>query len=196
MNAPAKYSLKVYQGNTFTLSLRWESDELVYADISNITKTAPVEITTLAPHGLPDGWRARVYGVGGMKEINSDAYSVSKVISTTSISVNSINAKQFSTYTSGGTLEYKKPIDLAAYTARMQVRKNTSSEVLLEVSSASGEIVLDNILKTITITIPSSITSALTFSAGVYSLELTNTTNDSVYTMLDGIIRVIPEITR
>lgn len=74
---PAKINYKIYQGSTFQETFRWESETKVYVPISAIAKAAPCVITTTTPHNLPVGWRFRVVGAGGMKEINSvgeDAY--------------------------------------------------------------------------------------------------------------------------
>lgn len=77
---PAKINYKIYQGSTFQETFRWESETKVYVPIASITKAAPCVVTTTTPHNLPVGWRFRVAGAGGMKEINSvgdDAYYLS-----------------------------------------------------------------------------------------------------------------------
>jgi hypothetical protein len=70
---PAKINYKIYQGSTFQETFRWESETKVYVPISTIAKSAPCVITTTTPHNLPVGWRFRVVGAGGMKEINSSS---------------------------------------------------------------------------------------------------------------------------
>lgn len=72
---PAKINYKIYQGSTFQETFRWESETKVYVPIQSISKSAPCVITTSEPHNLPTGWRFRVVGAGGMKEINSAADS-------------------------------------------------------------------------------------------------------------------------
>lgn len=82
---PAKINYKIYQGSTFQETFRWESETKVYVPIQSITKAAPCVITTTTPHNLPVGWRFRVVGAGGMKEINSvgdDAYYLSTAYTT------------------------------------------------------------------------------------------------------------------
>lgn len=191
-----RYTLKVSQGSTFATTLRWESYEKAYISISQVAKTAPVSITTTEPHNLPDAWRVKVTGVLGTKEINSENYVLANVVDPTTVSINSINATQYTTYSSGGVLEYNKPIDLANYSAKLQIRKNLTSEVALEVSSDGGDIVLDNTLKTITLTLPDSKTSLLDFRSGVYSLELYNSSSNHTTTLLEGVVTITPEITR
>jgi hypothetical protein len=72
---PAKLSYKIYQGSTFQEAYRWESQTKVYVPIQSISKAAPCVITTTQAHNLPVGWRFRVTGAGGMKEINTSADS-------------------------------------------------------------------------------------------------------------------------
>jgi hypothetical protein len=195
MAAPVKLNFKIYQGSTFREVLRWESSTKTYVPITNITKTAPVVVTATA-HGAPLGWRARVTGVGGMKEINdSENYRVITATTTNTVTFNAINATGYTAYTSGGILEYNTPVDLAGYTARMQIRSQlTSTSTLLELTTANGGVVLDNSAKTITILITASQTTALTFSTAVYSLELVAGTE--VVPFCGGTVTLIPEVTR
>lgn len=82
---PAKINYKIYQGSTFQETFRWESETKVYVPIQSITKAAPCVITTTTAHNLPVGWRFRVTGAGGMKELNSvgeDAYYLATAYTT------------------------------------------------------------------------------------------------------------------
>jgi len=82
---PAKINYKIYQGSTFQETFRWESETKVYVPISGIAKSAPCVITTSTAHNLPVGWRFRVVGAGGMKEINNtgEEYHLSTGVSYT-----------------------------------------------------------------------------------------------------------------
>ena len=194
---PVKLNLKVYQGSTFTEVLRWESSTKVYKPITAITKAAPVVITATA-HNCPAGWRARVTNVAGMKEINSlpDAYYLVTDTTTNTVTINAINAVGFNEYTSGGILEYNDPINLAGYTARMQLRvKLTDTVVIKELTTQNGGIVIDNTAKTITIVISAADTAAFTFSTAVYSLEMISSGGE-VSQMLTGTLTLVKEVTR
>lgn len=279
---PAKLSYKIYQGSTFQEAYRWESQTKVYVPIQSISKAAPCVITTTAAHNLPVGWRFRVVGAGGMKEINTvseDAYYTSTgnvsvrdylqsvwndleelwiinrdqdlaaiapatrpwanlpshqaysaitnyttpqgatppplnlvvvaksamdareawltdTSSTTTIELNQVNSLAYNTYTSGGIIEYNAPLDLSIYKARMQIRKSVSSpDVIYQATSDTGEIVLDNTYRTITLTIPASITSGFTFTSAVYSIELYDMTG-RVVPFLAGNLTLVQEVTR
>lgn len=196
MTTPIKLNFKIIQGSTFNQVLRWESATKVYKTISGITNSAPVVINCTA-HNIPVGWRARVTNVLGMKEINSgsnDYYTVTDT-TTNTVTFNSVNSLGYSAYTSGGVLEYNQPIDLAGYTARMQIRsKLEDTTVIKELTTENGGIVIDNTTKTITLTISATDTSAFTFASAVYSIELVNGT--VVTPFAGGSMTLVKEVTR
>lgn len=192
---PIKLNLKIYEGSTFTQVLRWESATKVYAPITNITKSAPVVITAVN-HGIPIGWRTKVTNVVGMKEINnSETYHTVTNITTDTVVLNQINSLAYTTYTSGGVLEYNQPVDLTNYTARMQIRaKLNSPDVIHSLTTENSGIVFDNSLKTITLTIPSTTTETFDFVSAVYNLELVK--NSQVINFATGSISLQREVTR
>ena len=195
---PAKLNYKIYQGSTFEEAYRWESETKVYVPIAAITKAAPCEITTTIPHNLPMGWRFKVVGAGGMKEINSvsDSTQIATYTANTLIRVNQVNSLGYTTYTSGGVVEYNQPVPLVGYSARMQIRESVDSPtVIYEASSSVGQIVLNNNLGTITITIPASATTLFTFTTAVYAVELFDS-NGKVIPFLVGNLTLVPEVTR
>jgi hypothetical protein len=195
MAAPVKLNFKIYQGSTFREVLRWESSTKTYVNISAISKTAPVVVTAV-DHGAPVGWRAKVTGVVGMKEINdAENYRTITATAANTVTINSINATNYTTYTSGGVLEYNTPVNLAGYTARMQIRPTLASTTIIqELTTANGGVVIDNVLKTITILISASQTTVLNFSTAVYSLELVAGTE--VVPFCGGNVTLVPEVTR
>ena len=195
---PAKLNYKVYQGSTFTEAYRWESETKVYVPIQSITKSAPCEITTAEVHNLPVGWRFRVVGAGGMKEINSvgENFYIATAVSGSEITINSVNSLQYGTYTTGGVVEYNTPVDISNYSARMQIRENVeSTTVIHSATSQNGQVMLSNEFKTITINIPAKITQEFTFETAVYSLEL-YTAGGIVIPFITGNLTLIPEVTR
>lgn len=193
MAAPTKLNLKIYQGSTFEETFRWESGTKVYVPITGISKSAPIVITAPA-HGIPVGWRGRITNAGGMKEVNALDYNIVTGTTTDTVTFNQVNSLAFTTYTSGGVLEYNQPVPLTGLNARMQLRKSVSSADILY-STDTSEIVLDLVLETISINIPASKTQNLQFTAAVYSLELYNTAG-LVIPFLTGNVSVIPEIAR
>ena len=195
---PAKINYKIYQGSTFQETFRWESETKVYVPISSIAKSAPCVVTTTTPHNLPIGWRFRVDGAGGMKEINStgEEYHLSTLTpTTTTIEINQVNSLAYNTYTSGGVVEFNMPVSLSGYAARMQIRETVdSTTVIHEATTQNSQIVLDNTTKTIQITMLANVTQNFTFSTAVYSLELYNGNN--VIPFINGNLTLVQEVTR
>ncbi len=192
--APIKLNLKVYQGSTFSQVLRWESSTKMYAPITNISKSAPMVVTSPA-HSIPIGWRARITNVAGMKEANTTEYNVVTDATEDTVVFNQINALAYSTYTSGGVIEYNKPHDLTGYSARMQLREKVGSEnILFELTTSNGLIQVDTTLSTITLTIPALATETFSFKSAVYSLEIER--DDVVTAFAYGNVSVVSEVTR
>lgn len=196
---PAKINYKIYQGSTFQETFRWESETKVYVPIQAIAKSAPCVITTTSAHQLPVGWRFRVVGAGGMKEINSvgeDSYHLSTLIPTpTTVEINQVNSLNYTAYTSGGVIEFNQPVSLTGFAARMQIRETVdSTTVIHEATTQNTEIVLDSVNKTIQITLLANITENFTFSTAVYSLELYNGNN--VIPFINGNLTLVQEVTR
>lgn len=195
---PAKLNYKIYQGSTFQESYRWESETKVYVPIQAIQKSAPCVITTAQTHAIPQGWRIRVVGAGGMKELNSvgDNYHLVTNVTSNTVTLNQVNSLNYTAYTGGGVLEYNQPVSLVGYNARMQIRETVDSPTTLySTTSIGGDLVVDTVLNTITITIPATTTQAFDFSTAVYSLELYNATG-LVVPFLTGNLTLVPEVTR
>ena len=196
---PAKINYKIYQGTTFRETLRWESQTKGYASISAITKSAPCVITTQNNHTIPVNWRVRVVGVSGMKEINvtgEDDYYLATNTTSNTVTLNQVNSSNYTSYTSGGVIEYNLPIPLTGYTAQMQIRETLdSANTIIELTNSNGGIVIDPSDSTISIFITAAQTRAFTFPTAVYSLELTDTSG-VVTTLVTGNLTLIQEVTR
>jgi hypothetical protein len=197
MTTPAKINFKVYQGSTFSEVLRWESPTKVYKNISAITQAAPLVISTTTAHGVPANWRVKVTNVLGMTEINSnDDYKIATEVTSTTITINAINSLSYKAYVSGGVVEYNQPIDLTGYTGRMQIRPDIdSATIIAELTTANGGVLIDNTLKTITLTMPSATTTSFTFTSAVYDLELVSAGNQ-VTQFCGGVMTLFKEVTR
>ncbi len=194
MATPTKINLKIYQGSTYIKVLRWENSTKMYSPITNISKAAPVVITA-SSHGIPEGWRTKITGALGMKEINTTEYVIASEVTSNTVVVNSINSVGYTTYTGGGILEYNKPVDLSGYTARMQIReKLTSAAPLDTLTTENGKILLDNTKKTISIILSATATAAYTFKTGVYSLEMEK--DGIVVPLVYGSVSLDQEVTR
>lgn len=198
----ATQDLIIQKGKTFSRVLRWETEPFVYKAITAITKAAPAVITATG-HGVPSGWRVAVVSVQGMTEINAknsppraSDFRKATVVDANSISLNDINSSDFSTYTTGGWVQYYTPVTLAGYTARMQIRQSlTAPAFLLELTTVNGRIVIDDTAKTITLTIAATDTAAIAWKTGVYDLEMVSP-GGVVTQLLSGNVSAIEEATK
>lgn len=198
---PGRVNFRMYQGSTFNQMFRWESKTLEYATIESINKSAPCLLTVHTGQPTPPpSWRVRITGAGGMKEINlndqPEAYYISTNTIGRDVTINEINSVNYGVYTSGGVLSWYEPVPLIGYTAQLQIRKNISSaDIITELTSADGDIVFDNVDKTIQVKIAKEITRDFDFTTAVYSFELTDQ-DDNTVTFLQGNITLIKEVTR
>jgi hypothetical protein len=195
----SKQDIKIIQGSTFIQQVRWETTPIVYKPITGITQAAPVSITA-ATHGVPNGWRVAIVSVKGMAEINAKNsppkdkdYLPATSIDANTIQLNDLNAADFSNYQSGGYVQYNSPVDLTGFTANMEIKDRIGGTMLAMLSTVTGEIVLDNTNKVITITLTAAKTVAYTWTKGVYDLELVSATG-VVTTLLYGAVTVYQEV--
>lgn len=195
---PKVHNAPVYQGRTFKIVLRWETEPVVYRPITGISQTAPVQIT--APdHGLSDGWYVAVSDVKGMTQINSksnspdeeDFYQVTRVDADT-IELNAVDAASFSAYVSGGYLRYNTPVSLDGAAARMDIKNKVGGTALYSLNEVSG-ITLDDAEHVISVTIPAADTADFTWKTAVYDLEVDTALGTDC--LLTGVLTLVPEVT-
>jgi hypothetical protein len=88
------------------------------------------------------------------------------------------------------------PVDLTGWSARLQVRaSHAHTSVLLELTSAGGGIALGGAAGTVTPGLDAAATAGLTWSTGVYDLELV-APGGAVTRLTEGRVTVRPEVTR
>lgn len=194
-----KVHLEIQQGEDFSFPFRWATSTPTFKAITGITKAAPPVITATG-HGLVNGWPVALTNVGGMTQINGSNppevtdYRAATVLSSGTLSL-PIDASGYSTYTSGGVLQYPTPRSLSGYTARMQIRARvTSSTTLLELTTANSRITIDDTTKLITLSLTAAVTAGLTWRQGVYDLEMVS--GGVVETIMYGNVKVLKEVTR
>jgi hypothetical protein len=188
-----KIDFKIKEGVTFRETLRWESATKVYKPISLIENTAPVRVRAVG-HGLTNGWRVLLTGFEGVDGLSrKDYYQVSNV-TTDTFEINSVNATSLSQYIAKGTVEYNQPINLAGYTAIMQIRSpDENGSLILELTTENGGIVITPAENKIDILVSAAQTSTLSFDKAVYGLnlisgtEVVNFVNGSI-TLEQGVV--------
>ncbi len=199
--------LDFIKGVTFVATVRWEGREVVYKPITSISQAAPVEIAC-QNHNVPAGWRVAISAVKGMSQINAanvppkdKDFHRATIVSANAIALNDVNAASFSAYKGGGYIEYKAPVDLDGFTARMQIRPSlNSAELIDELTSDDARlpgtgILIDNAAKTVSIKIASGETDAYTFTNAVYSLELISS-DGVVSRVIHGDVVCVNDVTR
>lgn len=99
--APGNYTLDTTTGIvTFAPDSVSDINDNITQSISSISKANPAVVTTSAAHGFSTGDKVKIFGVGGMTQVNNLYFTVTSIDSTTfSIDVDSTS---FGTYTSGG----------------------------------------------------------------------------------------------
>lgn len=199
--AATRANLVIEQGKTFTQVVRWEVEPYVTAAISSMTKASPVVINTTSAHGLVNGWNVAVVDAKGMTELNADHnpprgrdFRRVTVVDNDTVSFNGISSAGFRTYTTGGYLQWLTPKDMTGFTARMSIKDYVGGTVLLSLTTENSRIALDNTAKTITLTLAATDTDDLTWTSGVYDLEMVSGSGE-VTALLSGRITVQQEVT-
>lgn len=197
-----KQDLQLRQGETFTQVFRWEVEPFLVARIKAIEPIASVRIETQAAHGIPDGWRVAVVD-SGVSQLDAAKnppaakdFRRATVLDTTHIEFNGLSAVNFDAHAANaGYLMWYSPQDLAGYKARMKLKDKAGGTEYLELSTEDSRIALDDVGKSITLTLPASVTEQiLTWKKAVYDLELESPTG-IVTALFAGAITVTPEIT-
>lgn len=197
----------IQKGDTYSVPLCWEDDYIVYKAISGITKAAPAVVTATA-HGVPDGWRVAVVSVKGMTQINAEldskgkpkTYHLATVLTANTIELNDVNASDYGAWTSGGSVQYFAPVDLAGFTARMKIRTKIGGTLLASTELADAPlniltVTVDNATKLITIGISATNTAAIAWSKGVFDLEMVSSGGTVTKIIKDQPITAVGEIT-
>ena len=196
-------NLTIQQGRTYTTLVRWgQKDSIIYKPITAIAQTAPARLT-VPGHNLTDGWNVAVTNVKGMTEINATAnkvtgrdYRPATVLDADTIEINAINAAGFRAYASGGYVQYQAPIDVTGYKARMTIKNRVGGTVLYTLTTENGGIVIDAAAKLVTLNISAADTTLMTFTTGVYDLEMVSGATPAVVTaLISGRVTVTREVT-
>ena len=188
---PASQDLPIIQGTTYRDTLRLMQPRYEYRPITALGGS-PLRLTV--DHGLPGNWLAWVQGVNGMQDINRSQREKPHrvtVVDESTLEINALSA--FNLMPSGGQLIYKPPVDLTGATARMQIRAGLGGAVLLELTTENGGLAITG-PGTLTRTLSATETAALTWTDGVYDLEV-EYADGTVQRYLQGTVTVSREVT-
>ncbi len=192
--------LTIVRGSTFSLVVLPEAPPIIYKAITAALQTAPLRLT-VPGHGLVSGRKVAITNMKGMTEANAVANEVREsdrrpctVIDPNTIEINAINAAGFRPYISGGILQYNTPLDLTGYIARMSITDKLDGTELFRLDTLNGRITVNTTDGTLTLTISAVESAALTFSKGVYDLEI-ESPSGVVTKLLYGAVTVSKEAT-
>lgn len=194
--------LAIRRGETFKLTVRWETEPWLYAAITSISQAAPVRITS-ATQAIPDGWGVAVVDAKGLTVLNaqnnppkSKDMRRATVISTTDIEFNDFSSASFNAHKANtGYLAWMTPHSLAGFSARMQIKDRVGGTVLFSLTSAvSGGIEIDDLNKVIEITLTAEQAEMAAAASGVYDLELVSA-GGIVTALLAGAVAFGDEVT-
>ena len=90
------------------------------------------------------------------------------------------------------------PVDISTCTMRMDIRKKiTDPTEVLELTTENGRLVIvDGALGKFEIRLSAADTATFNFTQAVYDIEVVYPSEDPVVRVLEGSIKVIPEVTR
>ena len=182
----------IQKGKTFNLIARWSTTPIIRKAISAISLASGAPRLTVIGHNMPDGWDCTVTQVAGMRQINAENsppsesdYHEGTVIDADTIELNGVDASGFSTYTSGGFLQFYTPVSLVGQTPRMTIKDKIGGTILASTDPADAPkniitITPDVANKKMLISIPASATAALTWKKGVTDLEMVSGTGEVI----------------
>lgn len=196
---PIQQDLVIYQGANFSFKLQRCVADAVHKLITAVQIGLPT-IVTAAGHGLTARTPVWITNVKGPRDLNTANYRDATPLSASMIDADNlaidVDSGSMPPYQSGGVLTYYPPMDLTGYTARAQVRASVSAaEPLLDLTTEEGGIVIDAPTGTIELRMDAAATAGITWSQGVYDLELVDP-DGFVTRLAQGSVSVDREVTR
>ena len=201
-------TLTIVRGKTLKKLIRWENgDVIVRKAITAISLASGAPRLTVVGHDIPNGWRAAVVRVGGMKQINAPSEPPAKsdyrevtVIDADTVEFNGVNpvdesGREWSAYTSGGFLVYFAPVDLTNKRCDVVIKDKVGGTILLSSRSADAPLNLltatvDNATKTILVRMEASDAAAVTWNKAVWEAEM----HDIVTGDVDSLVAPSPVV--
>ena len=186
-------------GASTDIQIRVETDEVRFAPISSISRSAPARVVTQAAHGLLDGWRVSVIDAKGMVAINDVRPTSVSVVDTTTIDLDGVSSLGMSAHTAdSGALKWYAPKDLSGYTgARMDLKRAVGATAVLSLHTDDGTLEIDAASSSVWIRLPATALS----DAGVpprdyyFDIELIRADGVDAICAATSTVTVLPEIT-
>ena len=186
-------------GASTDIQIRVETDEVRFAPISSISRSAPARVVTQAAHGLLDGWRVSVIDAKGMVAINDVRPTSVSVVDTTTIDLDGVSTLGMSAHTAdSGALKWYAPKDLSGYTgARMDLKRAVGDTAVLSLHTDDGTLEIDAASSSVWVRLPETALSDAGVSARDYyfDIELIRADGVDAICAATSTVTVLPEIT-
>ena len=186
-------------GSSADIQIRIETDEIVFALISSISRSAPARVVTQEEHGLLDGWRASVVDSKGMTSINDVRPTSVSVVDTTTIDLDGVSTLGMSAHTAdSGALKWHAPKDLSDYTgARMDIKRAVGATAVLSLHTDDGTLEIDAATSSVWIRLsPTALSTAgVTARDYYFDIELIRPDGVDAICAATSVVTVLPEIT-
>ena len=186
-------------GASADIQIRIETEEVVFAPISSISRSAPARVVTQEAHGLLDGWRASVVDAKGMVAINDVRPTSVSVVDTTTIDLDGVSTLGMSAHTAdSGALKWYAPKDLSGYTgARMDLKRAVGDTAVLSLHTDDGTLEIDAASSSVWVRLPETALSDAGVSARDYyfDIELIRADGVDAICAATSVATVLPEIT-
>ena len=186
-------------GASTDIQVRVETDEVRFAPISSISRSAPARVVTQAAHGLLDGWRVSVIDAKGMVAINDVRPTSVSVVDTTTIDLDGVSTLGMSAHTAdSGALKWYAPKDLSGYTgARMDLKRAVGATAVLSLHTDDGTLEIDAASSSVWVRLPETALSDAGVSARDYyfDIELIRADGVDAICAATSTVTVLPEIT-
>jgi len=202
MKTLSALKIEVRLGASADIPIRVETNNLTFAPIASIVKSAPARVVTTDPHGIPDGWRAAIVDAKGMTELNADTVSdrgLTKVtvIDATTLDLDGISSLSFRTHTANtGAVAFYAPKDLSAYTsANMDLKKRIGGVVEANFSTTAGTLEIDVATNVVWLRLADTDTALLSARDYVFDIELTRIDGIDAICAPNSTFTVFPQVT-
>ena len=186
-------------GASTDIQIRVETDEVRFAPISSISRSAPARVVTQAAHGLLDGWRVSVVDAKGMTSINDVRPTSVSIVDTTTIDLDGVSTLGMSAHTAdSGALKWYAPKDLSGYTgARMDLKRAVGATAVLSLHTDDGTLEIDAASSSVWVRLPETALSDAGVSARDYyfDIELIRADGVDAICAATSTVTVLPEIT-
>lgn len=186
-------------GASADIQIRIETDEIVFALIASISRSAPTRIATQSAHGLLDGWRVSVVDAKGMIGLNGMTPVEVSVVDASTVDLRGVSSLGFSAHTAGsGALKWYAPKDLSDYTgARMDLKRAVGGDAVLSLHTDDGTLEIDAAASSVWIRLsPTALSDAgVTARDYYFDIELIRPDGVDAICAATSVATVLPEIT-